>query len=54
MFKLSAFAVLVAQVTSTFAHGGVTSFSIGGTKYQGYVWHCHYVIAIVDEPERVT
>ncbi|KAF8598394.1 glycoside hydrolase family 61 protein [Ceratobasidium sp. AG-I] len=36
MFKLSALAIILAQATSIFAHGGVTSFSIGGTKYQGW------------------
>ncbi|KAJ1304936.1 hypothetical protein OPQ81_006069 [Rhizoctonia solani] len=36
MFKFTALAILVAQATSTLAHGGVTSFSIGGVKYQGW------------------
>ncbi|KAF8750899.1 Glycosyl hydrolase family 61 [Rhizoctonia solani] len=36
MYKLSALAVLLAQVGSIVAHGGVVSIGIGGTKYQGW------------------
>ncbi|KAG8687162.1 hypothetical protein FRC11_007687, partial [Ceratobasidium sp. 423] len=36
MYKLSALAVLLTQVGSIIAHGGVISIGIGGTKYQGW------------------
>ncbi|EUC60659.1 glycoside hydrolase family 61 protein [Rhizoctonia solani AG-3 Rhs1AP] len=36
MYKLSALVVLLAQVGSIVAHGGVVSIGIGGTKYQGW------------------
>ncbi|KAG8741184.1 hypothetical protein FRC10_003229 [Ceratobasidium sp. 414] len=36
MFKLTVLAALFAQATSILAHGGVTSFSINGVKYQGW------------------
>ncbi|CAE6458440.1 unnamed protein product [Rhizoctonia solani] len=34
MFMFTTLAILVAQATSTLAHDGVTSFSIGGVRYQ--------------------
>jgi hypothetical protein len=37
MYKLTGLAILLAQVGSIVAHGGVISIGIGGTKYQGYV-----------------
>ncbi|CAE6414552.1 unnamed protein product, partial [Rhizoctonia solani] len=36
MCKLSALAILFAQVGPIIAHGGVVSIGIGGTKYQGW------------------